>query len=88
MAVGKSTVCNYSFTATGTAQNVVADVDITVLAGLGVGGLGVINNMSLTPDVTTTVIYLNIQDSAALPEGQFFAKDSVNSGNNTGWTFI
>lgn len=32
--------------------------------------------------------YVSVQDSNATPTGEFFAIDSTNAGNNTGWTFL
>jgi hypothetical protein len=32
--------------------------------------------------------YLSITDSEAFPDDTFFAENSVNGGNNTGWTFL
>lgn len=34
------------------------------------------------------VSYLNIQDSAATPNNTFQASDSIDLGNNDGWTFV
>ena len=36
--------------------------------------------------MTITVNYLNIQDSNGYPDGIFTANNSVDAGNNTGWT--
>lgn len=42
----------------------------------------------ISQDVSSVfVTYLDIRDSAASPELMFFASDSVDSGNNTGWIF-
>jgi hypothetical protein len=42
------------------------------------------------PESTLPILeqYLNIQDCEATPIQTFYAKNSVDNGNNTGWTFL
>lgn len=43
------------------------------------------NNRTTLPTYTA---YLDIQDSAAIPDDFFYTHNSINSGNNSGWNFI
>lgn len=40
------------------------------------------------PPSPVTISYVSIKDSTATPADTFFAENSTDAGNNTGWTFL
>lgn len=87
--VGSGSVANFANTEVGYALDVNAVTTAGGLPGQYVGGAGEVNQFSGGVIPTPfNLTYLDIKDSSASPGAYFYAANSVNSGNNAGWTFV